>query len=204
VEKKQMEVLQSKWLKLWFLWIVAIAIGNSRMGDTISELLMSIIYVDYYSPLFILFIPLYFILNGGISGIAQWLVLRNYIDISGWLWTFTTILGSVISTYLLELGTGSGFAGFIIYSGIIGLLISCMQWLILRRRISRAGWWILILVTAQIISAVVVIVIVTLFKSTMVRTDILTSILYGAITGAGLVVLLMQPAEKNMSASRFA
>ena len=199
-----MELLQDRWLKLWFLWIVAIAIGNSRMSATISELLTSIIYVDYYSPLFFLLIPLYFIFNGGISGIAQWLVLRNYIDISGWSWIFTTILGSVISTYVLDIGMGSSLAEFIIYSGIIGLLVGSMQWLILRHKIKHAGWWILILIAGHMISAVAVIVIFNLFKSATFRTDILTSILYGAITGAGLVILLMQPSKEKMSAGRFA
>ena len=105
---------------------------------------------------------------------------------------------SVISTYILDIG--SSFAEFVIYSSVIGLLIGSLQWLILRRRIIRAGWWILILVSGHMISAVVVIAMVTLFRSAMFRMDIITTILYGVLTGAGLVVLLMQSSKEKMSA----
>lgn len=193
-----MELIQDKWLRLWLLWIAAIALSNSRISSTISELLMSIIYVNYYSPLFFLFFVLPLILGGVIPGIAQWLVLRSHIDISGWLWILTAILGNVISIYMENIG--SGLAGFMISRGVSGLLIGSMQWLILRQRIKHAGWWIVILTAWQLISALVIIVIFLSFPSAMFRMDILSTILYGAVTGAGLVILLRQSSNEKMLA----
>ena len=195
-----MEYLHDKWLRLWFFWIVAIALGSPRTGNTIVEFLTSRIYVSYYSPLFILFFALFFLSSGGFSGIAQWLILRNHLEISGWLWIFTTILESIISIYLLDVDIASSFAAFILYSGVIGLLIGSLQWLILRRRINHAGWWIFILIAGRMVSAVFVIVIVTLFRSTMFYIDLLSPLLYGALTGAGLIALLVQSSKEKMLA----
>ena len=51
-----------------------------------------------------------------------------------------TILENVFSIYILHIDIASSFVKVIIYSGVIGLLIGSMQWLILRRQIHRAGW----------------------------------------------------------------
>jgi hypothetical protein len=51
------------------------------------------------------------------------------------------------------------------------------------------------------ISAVVVVVIVILSPSAMYRLELFTTIVYGALTGVGLVFLLMQSSKEKMSAN---
>lgn len=191
-----MEFLHANWLRLWFFWIVATVLGNLKMADTILGLITSKIYVDYTSPLFFLLIAFYFLFDGVSSGIAQWLVLRIYINMPGWLWVFTIILEHIVRIYLLDIDIASTFATFIIYSGVIGLIIGVLQWLILRPRINHAEWWVLILIAGYIISAVAVIA-VSLVKPALLITGILSTIVYGALTGAGLVALLVQSSKEK-------
>src|SRR5262245_21876256 len=113
-----MELLNAKWIKLWLLWILAIGFGNSRIGDFLLAYLTSTIYISYYSPLYLVFFAIYFLANGGISGLAQWLVLKIHIDISGWSWIFTTILESILSLYLLDMDIASTSVALIFYSAV--------------------------------------------------------------------------------------
>ena len=192
-----MTAFQNKWIKLWLFWIVAIIIGNLEIAHSVIEFITSRIYIDYYSPLFFVFAPLYFILSGCISGVAQWLVISKHIHISGWLWIFTTIFESIITVYILDIG--SGFAEFVLGRVAIGFLLGSSQWLILRKNISHAGWWIIILMTGHLITAIVAIAIVTVFETFlfMFRIEMITSVLYGVLTGAGLIILLMQSSKKE-------
>ena len=193
-----MEFLQAKWLRVWFFWMVAIVVGYSRIGDSLLEFLTSEIYFGYLSvALFPLFLVLYFLANGGIAGLAQWLVLRPHITVSGWSWIFTTILESILSLYLLDVDIASSYGAFVFYSGVIGVLIGSLQWRLLRQRIHRAGWWILILAVGHIISAVFFLV----TRSDIYNTNLVSTVVYGALTGAGLITLLVQSATENMLAS---
>ena len=198
----EFEFLQAKWLRLWFFWIVAVVLGSSRIGDALLEFLGSKIffgYAGYYSPLFLLSFALFFLVNGGIAGLAQWLVLRLHIAISGWLWIFTTILESIISLYLLDVDIAGSYVAFVFYSGMIGVLIGSLQWLMLRRRMNRAGWWILILAAGHMISAVIFLV--TRSELQMYNTNLVSTAVYGALTGAGLIALLVQSSKGKKSAS---
>ena len=96
---------------------------------------------------------------GALVGAAQWLALRGEIRQAGW-WILATTLcwaaGGVIAGALSGLiggavttvGTDQGVAGFLLAASVgilaIGFLPSVAQWLILRRQVRRASWWILI------------------------------------------------------------
>lgn len=96
-------------------------------------------------------------------GTAQWLVLRRYIQKLGWrAWAVATALGAgiawtlwMIPSLLMNFGeTSSADAGatepdgFILYGLaaalglVLGSVLGIPQWLVLRRYVLRAGWWV--------------------------------------------------------------
>lgn len=86
-------------------------------------------------------------LMGALLGAGQWIVLRRYLAHSGG-WIAATAVG-----YALPLMTGpAGMAGqlFLDLASLgplllfleFALLLGCLQWLVLRGRLRRSGWWV--------------------------------------------------------------
>jgi len=91
------------------------------------------------------FVPWGFIITGlgvgTVLGAMQWLVLRRWVSRSGW-WVLTTILGWTVSAFVVNsLSESLIICGTPVLVG--AALCGTMQWLVLRRQISRAGWWVL-------------------------------------------------------------
>jgi len=85
------------------------------------------------------FVPLFCLL----TGFVQYLLLRRYLPQMGW-WILVTGLGwlsVMVSLQLMNfmLANLSILLGF----PLIGALIGFFQWLLLRRHITQAAWWIL-------------------------------------------------------------
>ena len=54
-------------------------------------------------------------------------------------------LGSIISEGIFESGVLIGeILGYFMFGAALGSVVGLMQWFVLRRQISRAGWWILV------------------------------------------------------------
>jgi hypothetical protein len=85
---------------------------------------------------------------GVVCGFLQYLLLRSYLPRMGW-WTAATLLGWLLPFLLLAFL----FAAFRPESGsfpqtalsiaAFGCLLGFPQWLILRRRVHHASWWLL-------------------------------------------------------------
>jgi hypothetical protein len=79
-------------------------------------------------------------------GIAQGLILRPYLDGAGW-WGLaigvTLWLGSSLTELVAFINIDLLTAGFVADFLLGGLVCSVLQWLILRRQVARAGWWVL-------------------------------------------------------------
>ncbi len=86
-------------------------------------------------------------------GIMQWLILRRQVSRAGW-WVLASIVGlavaPVVGTAVALAGgysiTPESFGvlvGWIVVAAVGGAMAGIMQWLILRRQVSRAGWWVL-------------------------------------------------------------
>jgi hypothetical protein len=81
---------------------------------------------------------------GASIGIAQGVVLRRRIASVGW-WVFVTSVGFGVGKAAGEAAVQGMPAalGHALSGAIIGVAIGIAQWLILRRHVSRAEWWVL-------------------------------------------------------------
>lgn len=101
-------------------------------------------------------------LEGAVVGIAQWLVLRRPIrNISGRAWVLATAIGAfvawtlgMIPSTLMSAGADAaappvemsdtvmyGLAALMGFA--LGPILGFPQWLVLRRHVRKAGWWVL-------------------------------------------------------------
>ncbi|MCA1995588.1 MAG: hypothetical protein LDL41_26595 [Coleofasciculus sp. S288] len=147
-------------------------------------------------------------------GITQWLVLRQHIPKAGW-WILATTLGGVVALYLGSavsffttsiLWIGSGVVGGAVGGAILGLA----QWLVLRRHVSQAGWWIAASAVALAVGAGWLVYLgiesAFTFDASMDLIQIirwsgmgaLSGAIGGAIKGGALVWLLRQPKQRDL------
>ncbi|HEY7347916.1 MAG TPA: hypothetical protein VH599_06310 [Ktedonobacterales bacterium] len=81
--------------------------------------------------------------SGLVAGIGQWLVLRQWLERAGW-WIPATAGGYLLAASLLVLqGPLGENLGGVIATIALGFVPGILQWLLLRRQVARAGWWVL-------------------------------------------------------------
>ena len=166
----------------------------------ISSLLSSIIHVELGERL--TFLVFGMIIGIGI-GILQWLVLKRRVSRTGW-WVLTNI-AACCGIFLIGFeGWSESFESFSTIMSWIwivtvgGAVTGILQWLVLRRRVSRAGWWVLLSTVGWVLS-----VTVTRALPWGVRSrDALwgmTAIgsVMGLVTGGAIVWLLQQSAPET-------
>ena len=111
-------------------------------------------------------------------GIAQWLILRSKIPNAYW-WILATAVGWIIGR-LLAIGFFPPEYG-ILAGSAIGAAMGSFQWLILRRYVNRAYWWIIMSLLGW------------LWAMTGVLGLNLIGVVAGVITGFALDFLFRQP-----------
>lgn len=129
-------------LASWFASLLVIDLLTRWLGQTVQVNGQSRITEDF------LFLYVFFPLLCLFSGVLQYALLRLYVPKMGG-WIPATMVGCVLvfgamiilervfgPTYLMVWNGALGFASI---GGAIGL----SQWLFLRQRILRAGWWVL-------------------------------------------------------------
>ena len=72
-------------------------------------------------------------------------------------------------------------------------MVGALQWLILRRQLSRAGWWVLANVGGWVVAVAVVMSLAGVFAVFWAVAGAVAMAAQGAITGRTLVWLLRQP-----------
>ncbi len=186
----------------WLWWVLASAVGWSAGGYLGSAagwgLSRDIAIVGYGAGA----------AGGGIAaGVLQWLVLRRQIArASRWVLA-STVAGAVIGVVGVALGATLGFStrwvgggpettgetssgewALFVLLGLYGTVLGVLQWLVLRRQVARAGWWVLASTVGWVVGGLVA----GLVGAT-VGVDLSWAGLgavYGAITGPVLVWLL--------------
>ena len=96
---------------------------------------------------------------GFLTGVLQYGLLRRYLPRMGW-WVLATPGGWLLGVLLILI---SGWLNFWTYESwdidlafiLLGLSIGVGQWLLLRRRLSRAGWWIVASVAGWVLLGLV-------------------------------------------------
>jgi hypothetical protein len=153
--------------KLWSLWVLANALGEFVGLGTAALLgvfLVMIVegWLDTSAPL-IIAVGMVSLgtFEGAVVGGAQWLVLRQRLsEIAARTWTGATALGAFIAwtlgmvpSSLIEFGGNNGNASGpdfspVIYYGlasalgaVLGVVLAVPQWVVLRRHVTHAGWW---------------------------------------------------------------
>jgi hypothetical protein len=80
---------------------------------------------------------------GTCIGITQWLVFRRRSNRVGW-WVLASIVGFAIGKAIGDQITQgvSGPIGAALAGAAIGAALGVAQWLVLRRKVAQAGWWV--------------------------------------------------------------
>jgi hypothetical protein len=149
----------------WFQWIMATTLGWLLGG-----------YLLAYLPVF----------PGGIgAGVLQWPILYQRIP-RAWRWVLATALSWLMGAFVLLLAVPAGLqpllAGF-----VVGPAVGLGQWLILRREIHWAGWWIIVSTMAWVTGL------------TLLPGALSTGALSGALSGVGLALLFHYPKSRTAS-----
>lgn len=125
----------------WFTYFLIIGLVTRWVGDTIYVNGVRRIIEDY------LFSYIFFPTLCLIAGILQYGLLRRYVPKMGG-WVLATMVGCLLVFPTFALIQRVFNAAFFLWNGAfvfatIGGIIGLSQWVFLRRRIPRAGWWVL-------------------------------------------------------------
>lgn len=167
---------------VWFQWILANAVGETvGLGGTLvigGLLLFNAQETMGVVPVATLAVLAGTFIEGTVVGTAQWLVLRRPIkDIRWRVWVIATAIGAFVAWTLamifitfMSTGANSGGAApaqmsdLMIYAlaavmgFVLGPILGVPQWLVLRRHLPKAGWWVLANALAWMVGMVIVFV----------------------------------------------
>ena len=124
----------------YFLSIITLKIITNIVGDYVFVNGVRHITEDYLA-MYVL-VPSMSLLTGAL----QYGLLRQYLTRMGW-WVFVTVAGWFLGVLLIVLPSWLGWTdaplnNLDLIFLVMGLSIGMAQWLLLRRRLARAGWWI--------------------------------------------------------------
>ena len=214
---------------LWFRWVLANAIGEVVGLGTAAVVGVGLAWTiektmgAFGSLAMAGVMILVGTLEGIVVGIAQWLVLRRPIQNMSWrVWVLATAIGAfvawtlgMIPSTLMATNTAAAAAAapppemsdVVMYGlaalmgAVLGPILGLPQWLVLRRHVQKAGWWVLANAAAWALGMPVVFIGASSappggFGLGVVVVGIVTGASAGAVVGAvhGLaLVWLLQP-----------
>ena len=196
------ERAQAGWT-LWLQWVLA---------NTVGFLLGFQLFAIFWPYAFFVLFAVAYALMGVMIGVLQWLVLRRQVPGAG-RWVWATIGGfalggtvgmaatfTVVGLFDLYFSLGEPLSSFLFAAVLfapIGPVVGIAQWwLVLRRQIEGAGWWVLACTVALALfgaafGAFIAIEIGNVYVGAYVVSAV-GGLLAGAITGVTLVWLLRQ------------
>lgn len=166
--------------RIWFLWLLASAVGWGVGMEAGSFFEPGGIKSLRSVPSLILAGYVALAVGANLSGVLQWLVLRGKVARAG-RWVPASLgAAAVVGLVVLSVGAVDAQRGWVMGAGLFGTVVGALQWLVLRRQVPRAGWWVL----ASTVGWVVGIPLGETFGWLALGAT------YGAITGTALVWLL--------------
>jgi hypothetical protein len=199
IKKRQISV---DWF-VWLQWAFASGLGGA-VGFALADAVLHTFSEALYRATAEIVI---FGLLGASMGTLQWLVLRRHFSQAGW-WVAASAVGGTL------VGIGGAFYGskvqvnLVIVYGLVGIILGALQWLVLRRRISRSGWWMVVSVLGW---ALAVPVVQSLDRLGLMRGlsetiglilgSGLVGMVVGIVTGGLLVWLLWQSSGRTVVAA---
>ena len=180
---------------MWLEWTLATAFGM-LLGFLPSIVLVNIMDL----ALARLIVPLF---AGFLVGLAQWVVLRKYVnEVSDWILAAgaSWAVGYALGLFIMNGLTGTGLDGFVGYI-LFGMIVALVQWPILRREIPNVWMWILANVIGWTAGFYMSQVALDLFfngptiapvASTSVISGV-SGLVAGAITGIALIWIVRKP-----------
>jgi len=191
----------------WPFWLQWVLVNTA--GSTVGGVLVFVVSMFYGGA------AGWFIAGaagGVVAGTAQWRVLRQRVRLASWWvlastvgWAVGLAAGWAVDQAVSDAATSS--AAFLAVSQAVSAVVAgAGQWLVLRRRVRRAGWWVLARavvgggVGAAIYAATYTSMATFLERVSDTVANILAAMLASvlvsaAVTGAVLVWLLGQPRE---------
>jgi hypothetical protein len=202
----------------WLQWVLASMLGfavGAAMGNAVANSIPPMTCTQSSSDSLIdrltnfpcilqtfdLDLALIVVILGLAGGFMQWLVLRRRIAGTGW-WVPASTLGFpaalVIAVGAMRLG-GDSVATPILLGVLFGILSGILPWLVLRRQVARAGWWVLAHLLGSLVGGALGIF--TFYAASAIgyyqfdwaAAGAMFGAGLGAITGITLVWLLRQP-----------
>ena len=190
----------------WFLWVLASALGWA-VGFPIADAILTVLGEVVADEVVI------FGLLGALPGLLQWLLLRRHLPQAGRWVLASTLAGALIGAVASSVRVVDPAAGYAVAGASFGIL----QWLVLRRHVSHAGWWLLASPVGWAVSVPVVRAAdrVGVFGAAeramramalpMSETVVLALLfgvfgaVYGVVTGIGMAWLMRKPIPKAIS-----
>jgi len=176
--------------RMWRQWLLANAAGGGvTLAVTGAMIRAGRIQTAVVVAVFGLMI-------GASLGLGQWLVLRHQIS-QAFLWLLASVIGGTVSG-VVGFAMG-GAVGGPLGGAMIGASLGIMQWLVLRRRVSRSYLYLLASVIGFALGlSVGEVVGFTVGGPTgWLLGGTMFGIVAGAITGVALVWLLRQPISER-------
>ena len=200
----------------WLQWVLASMLGfaaGTAMGNAVANSIPPMLCTQSFSDSLIdrltnfpcilqtfdLDLALIVVILGLAGGFMQWLVLRRRIAGTGW-WVPASTLGFPVALVMAEGAMRLvGIPSPILLGVLFGILSGILPWLVLRRQVARAGWW----VPAHLLGSLVggamgivafhVMALIGFYQFPWAAAGAMFGAGLGAITGITLVWLLRQP-----------
>jgi hypothetical protein len=138
-------------LHLWLPWILVNTVATATSMGALRATIHAGLSGNIPEPAFVLvWIPgLLWAFAGGVVGGGQWLVLRRVLPRSGG-WVWASAVGAAVSVAVMFLAFwasgGATDGASALDLGVVGAAggaaLGAVQWLVLRRLVHRAGWWV--------------------------------------------------------------
>jgi len=123
--------------------------------------------------------------------VAQWLVIRRYIQGMSWLWM--TLIGGTLggslsswASFQLAITYGDAVDFLVVYGCLRGLTTGFAQWFLLKQRFKQSGWWVVGTTASWYISLLVGSLLIQKLGYFLTLT---VGAIYGLLTGIILLLL---------------